>query len=269
MEQDTLEALYAMLSPGKILQTFVIIFLAWFIVTLLHLFTNRLAERFPRHRLLISRIYPLVRLIIWIFITIFIVTHVLRPSENVVVALFASAGIALGFAAQDTLRNMLGGIFMMFTRPFSVGDMVQIGEHYGEITNIDLNVTRLRTFNDNLVTIPNAEVIKQAVINANYGLLTEMVVIEFDMPATADAGLVRQLAWEAATSSPYAYLKKPVFVNIEDRFDRTFLTHFKIKMYVVDLRLERFLETDVMQRLKKALLDKNYINDELILHQLH
>jgi small-conductance mechanosensitive channel len=268
MEQDTLKAFYEMLSPGKILEAFVILFLAWATVTLLHLFTIRLAERFPRHRLLISRVYPLIRLVIWVIVTVFIVTHILRPSQNVVLAIFASAGIALGFAAQDTLRNMLAGIFMMFTRPFSIGDMVQIGEHYGEITNIDLNVTRLHTFNDNVVTIPNAEVIKQAVTNANNGLLTEMVVIDFDLPATIDVGQVRQLAWEAAASSPYAYLKKPIFVNIEDRFDRTFLTHFKIKMYVVDLRLERFLETDVMQRLKKVLLEKNYINDELMLHQL-
>ncbi|MEZ5609881.1 MAG: mechanosensitive ion channel [Rhodocyclaceae bacterium] len=71
---------------------------------------------------------------------------------------------------------------MIFNPPFRTGDMIQFGGHYGEVVRLDLSATWLRTFNDNTVTIPNAEFLKGAVANSNSGALDEMVVIPVDLP---------------------------------------------------------------------------------------
>ena len=62
--------------------------------------------------------------------------------------------------------------------------------------------TQLKTFDDSLVTLPNALVLSQATSNSNSGELDEMVVVEFTLPATVDLIAVRNLAYEIAVVSP-------------------------------------------------------------------
>jgi hypothetical protein len=76
---------------------------------------------------------------------------------------------------------------------------------------------------------------------------------------------VKELAWEAATCSPYVYLRKPVIVLVTDEFNRSFLNRFTIKAYVLDVRFERKFSSDMLERVKTALLDKKLITEELIL----
>ncbi len=75
---------------------------------------------------------------------------------------------------------------------------------------------------------------------------------------------MKNLAWEAAASSPYVYLKKPVVVPVEDTFNRTFLTRFIVKAYVLDVRLERVFASDVQERIKKVLLDRGLLTPALV-----
>jgi small-conductance mechanosensitive channel len=137
--------------------------------------------------------------------------------------------------------------------------MIEVGDHYGEVTNIGLRSIRVQTFGDSTVTLPNALVLGQAVSNSNSGALDEMVEVHFTLPAHLDLTLVRNLAQESASSSPYVYLKKPIRVLIEDHFDRTFLTRLTIKAYVLDIRFERLLASDITERFKNALLERQLI----------
>lgn len=134
--------------------------------------------------------------------------------------------------------------------------MIQVGEHYGEVVNIGLRAVQLRTFEDSVVTFPNALVQTQAVSNANAGQLNEMVVVCFHLPAEVPVGPIKELAWEAAACSPYVHIGKPITVLMEDRFDYRFLTRFTIKAYVHEIRLERVLASDILERVKQALLEK-------------
>ena len=45
----------------------------------------------------------------------------------------ASIGLAVGLGAQDLIRNLIAGVLMLFERPFLVGDMIGVGDHYGEV----------------------------------------------------------------------------------------------------------------------------------------
>ena len=54
------------------------------------------------------------------------------------------AGIALGFAAKDTLSNIVAGIFIFWDKPFYIGDLVEIEDEYGEVQNITLRTTQHR-----------------------------------------------------------------------------------------------------------------------------
>ena len=67
-------------------------------------------------------------------------------------------GIVVGMAARQTLGAVLAGFVLMFSRPFEVGDWVSIGDHEGTVTEISIINTRLRSFDGEVVTLPNDEV---------------------------------------------------------------------------------------------------------------
>ena len=74
-------------------------------------------------------------------------------------------GIVVGMAARQTLGAALAGFVLMFSRPFEVGDWVSIGEYEGTVTQISIINTRLRSFDGEVVTLPNDEVRSGAVVD--------------------------------------------------------------------------------------------------------
>jgi small-conductance mechanosensitive channel len=254
-----------LISLQRLLTVAVILVATWLLARLLRLALQRLAKRFNRYRMLISGIMPVVNFTIWFIAIGFVVFGVLGLPESAIVGLIASVGVGSVVGAQDVLKNALSGTFMLINRPFQMGDMVELAGHYGEVVGIGIYATRLRTFNDNIVVIPNGQVATQAVSNANAGELHEMVVIPFDLPATVDVRTVTELAWEAAACSPYSYLKEPILVMVEDRFQRTLLTRFTVKVYAIDLRLEKVLASDIITRIKRVLLARDIVNEKLVL----
>jgi len=76
-------------------------------------------------------------------------------------AAFATLGgalaLALGFAAQDLVGNFVAGVFILKDRPFEVGDWIEQDDVVGRVTDIDLRVTTVKTFDNEKITVPNSE----------------------------------------------------------------------------------------------------------------
>jgi len=75
------------------------------------------------------------------------------------------AGVAVGFASQTSLSNIISGIFLIWEKPFQIGDVLQVGSTTGAVQAIDLLSTKLRTFDNKYVRIPNETLIKSEVTN--------------------------------------------------------------------------------------------------------
>ncbi len=74
-------------------------------------------------------------------------------------------GLAIGFASQTSVSNIISGIFLISEKPFMVGDVVQVGATVGTIATIDLLSVKLNTFDNRFVRIPNETMIKTEVTN--------------------------------------------------------------------------------------------------------
>lgn len=246
------------LSLDRLLLSLLVIVLTAAGLWLTRRLLKTLAKRFSRHRLLISGLYPVLRLLTWIAAFAYILFVIIHPPLNTLLAVSASAGLAVGLGAQDLVRNIVAGILILFERPFHIGDMIEVDKHYGEVINIGLRAVQIRTFDDTVVTFPNSLVQTGSVSNSNTGQLNEMVVVEFHLPSSVPIAPIKQIAWEAAACSPYVQLDKPILVLVEDHFDFTFLTRFTIKAYVHEIRLERILASDISQRVKTALQERGW-----------
>jgi len=77
----------------------------------------------------------------------------------------AAATLAIGFAMQEVLRNFVSGVFIFTERPFRIGDWIEWGEYSGVVEDIGLRVTRVRTFDNELLTVPNSELTNDVVKN--------------------------------------------------------------------------------------------------------
>ncbi len=82
-----------------------------------------------------------------------------------VLATSAVVGAVVGLALQDTLGNLFAGISLHTAAPFRTGDWVQLGTHEGQVDEISWRATRLRTWSGDMLTIPNGEVARSAILN--------------------------------------------------------------------------------------------------------
>ncbi|WP_094528933.1 mechanosensitive ion channel family protein [Halorubrum halodurans] len=81
-------------------------------------------------------------------------------------AVFGGAiALAVGFAAQDLLGNFVAGVFILKDKPFEVGDWIEWDGNAGRVEDIDLRVSRIRTFDNERITVPNGDLANNAVTN--------------------------------------------------------------------------------------------------------
>ncbi|MFU8779830.1 MAG: mechanosensitive ion channel family protein [Kiritimatiellia bacterium] len=86
------------------------------------------------------------------------------------------AGVAIGFASQTSLSNLISGLFLIAEKPFQVGDVVQHGDTTGVVESIDLLSVKLRTFDNRFVRMPNESLVKGQVTN-----ITRYPIRRFDV----------------------------------------------------------------------------------------
>jgi small-conductance mechanosensitive channel len=253
----------AVISPADILWMLIVLFLTFNLIKLFKFILEALAVRIPRHRPLLLQLVAVARITLWVIAIYIIVTGIVQPSRESLIALWATIGVGVGFAAQDVLKNVFGGLVILLDRPFQVGDLIDIGDHHGEVVGIGLRATLLKTRDDTIVAVPNAEVVSQPVLNANSGALDCMVVVELTVPAFSDPRMLRRIAREAAITSPYLYAAKPVTVQTKEEIGgNRFLTRVIIRAYVYDHRLETMFMADLSSRAKQGLLDAGLVTDD-------
>lgn len=223
---------------------------ALFIRAMAYVFET-LAERNAERRLFYKRLVPLGRLASWILAVWIVAWIVWAVDTQGLVAAGAAGAVAIGFASQDVLKNVFGGLVIIFDRPFQAGDKIKVGETYGEVVSVGLWSTRITTPDDNLVSVPNSQVVSGQVANANAGALDCQVVTSLYLPGWVDERKAKQIAYQAAAASPYVYLKKPIVVLVLDEFKEIFVTHLKVKAYVLDTRFEFLLMSDITERARE------------------
>ena len=226
----------------------VIIVIFHFLIRALAWILETLAERSVRRRLTFKWLIPITRMALWAIAAYLILRTVFRVDAQGLLAASAALGLALGIAAQDLLKNVLGGLIVVFDQPFQVGDKISVGGTYGEVVSIGLRSTRIVTADDNLVTVPNSQVVEEQVANANAGQLNCQVVTDLYLPGRVDERKAREIAFEAAVTSQYVFLNKPIVVLVRDEFRTTFVTRVKVKAYVLDPRFEFLMQSDITER---------------------
>lgn len=100
-----------------------------------------------------------------IFILLILVLNLFGVKLSALLGAAGIVGIALGFASQTSVSNIISGLFLIGEKPFEVGDIISIGETKGVILSIDLLSIKIRTLDNKFIRIPNENIIKTEVTN--------------------------------------------------------------------------------------------------------
>jgi len=247
----------------KIIASLLVLLVGFYLLKIITKILQYFAERRASYRISYKGTIPIVRLLGWSFILYIIIVIIIQPPFGALIAVSASLGIAVGLAAQDLIKNIFGGIMILFDRPFQVGDKIQVGDNYGEVLIIGLRSTRIVTGDDSVVSIPNSDIMNQAVSNSNSGEPNCQVVAEIFLPIDIDTVAVRDIALEAAKVSKYVYLNKPISVLFfnEVKENRSYLK-MRLKAYVMDIRFEFAFKSEMTELIIRELLSEGVLKKE-------
>jgi small conductance mechanosensitive channel len=93
------------------------------------------------------------------------VLSALGVNVTALVAGLSIVGIAVGFAARDSLENFIAGVTILIDKPFKVGDYIVVENHYGQVDEITLRSTRIRSVRNEVMVLPNTQMITTQVVN--------------------------------------------------------------------------------------------------------
>lgn len=150
----------------NILLAAIVLVLGFFIAKRVKRFSGKVIRRFSENKTL-NGLFASIVYIFLIGITLFIVLSILQL-DKAVVSVLAGAGViglALAFAFQDIAANFISGIFISFRKPLHIGDIVKLKDYMGKVEEINLRDTVLKTFQGQMVIIPNKEVFQNPIEN--------------------------------------------------------------------------------------------------------
>lgn len=140
------------------------------------------------------------KIIIWM-IGLFMILGALKIDITPLLAGAGVAGIAVALAAQDIIGNIFSGFMLNADMPFNEGDWVSISGNYGQVVHVGIRSTRIMTGDNQLMTIPNASVSSNIIIN--YSKPTEYMVVHETIGVTygSDIALVKKSLLDAVDSA--------------------------------------------------------------------
>lgn len=174
-----------------------------FVLKFTNLFLNLLSKYPDRFKFIQVRTLPLLKNVSYVVIFGGAIYMILLSWRVNITAWLASAGIigiALGFAAKDTLANLFAGVFILVDAPYKIGDFIIIdSSERGRVTHIGIRSTRLLTRDDIEVIIPNSVMGNSKVINESGGPhLKERVRVKVGVAYGSDIDKVRELLMQVA-----------------------------------------------------------------------
>lgn len=242
--EQLLEALRS-IEMQTLVDMVLVVFAAYILGRIITAVLSKISENMSREgRIKVKMVIPVIRFVLYAVAFFYILREIFSIFGPELFLLTGLLGAAIGFGIKDIFADFVGGIVITFEKPYQIGDKINIGNYYGEVTDIGLRATKLVTPDDNTVTAPNSLIFNEAVASGNYGVSEMMVVIDLYIAGESDVKTAMRILREAVVSSKYVYISKTRPVILLHKA-LPFYTRLRAKAYVNDLRDEFEFETEV------------------------
>jgi small-conductance mechanosensitive channel len=174
----------------------------------------RLVQRITRKRLSPQGSMLIRRGIVYSGMTV-ITVSVLHEFGVQIGALLGAAGIvgiAIGFASQTSMSNLISGLFLISEKPFSIGDVINVGSTTGIVDSVDLLSVKIRRFDNQFVRIPNEKILTSELTNITRYPIRRLD-IKLGVAYKEDMERVRDILLDVADKNRFALVDpQPLFI---------------------------------------------------------
>ena len=221
----------------------------------LHYVEETLRRDKKKSKYLKQAIYPLLKKIInatYYVISFIIFLYIWGVNVGPFLGGLGIAGLAISFAAKDTLENMISGITLAFDKSFEVGDMISIPEMNvdGVIYDIGLRSTRVLSWDNELFIIPNSRVANAIVQNPIFPELRARSVIQFSVEYGTDVDKVKKIVLGLVKKYPNILEDPAPSVLFKDMGDYGLI--FELRVWVSDVRNRFITKRSLLEDMYKA-----------------
>ena len=174
------------------------------------------------------------------------------PLQRFAVAMLAGAGIAsiaIGFAAQDSLSNIISGIFLAVFKPFRIGDHIDFQGEYGQIEDLTLRHTVIRTWNLKRIIVPNSAMSREYIVNWSLGETEVVWPVNFGIAYTADIDRAREIVVDETRKHPFVLKDREINVRLTDLGD--FAVNLRLTFHVPSRDVAFDTGCDIRESVKK------------------
>ena len=192
--------------PDLVMAILILLFGLWFI-GLTSRFMRRFFARKDFDPTLENFLYNLIKVGLKVVLFVLVVTQ-LGVKTSSLIAILASAGVAIGLALQGSLSNFAGGILIFVFKPFKVGDFISAQGVDGSVKEISIFTTKLTTFGNQVAIIPNGPLSNNNIINYN-AEKTRRDRINVGISYSSDIKLAKQILLDICAENS-DILKDPV-----------------------------------------------------------
>ena len=198
----------------RLLQLLVILVVCIVAVKILLVFVDKSITKLKVERSLHTFIKSTVRIVLW-FLVILIMADAVGIPITSLVALFSVAGLAVSLSIQGILSNLAGGIMILVSKPFKVGDYIEAGTTGGTVADIGLVYTKLKTVDNKIIFVPNKDVSSAKITNYTS---QELRRVDFTLSVdyAADVELVKKTLLEVIHQHSKALFTPDPVVRVND-----------------------------------------------------
>ena len=172
--------------------------------------------------------------------------------HSLATALLAGAGIAglaIGYAAKDSLSNFTSGIFIAVFQPFRVGDFVDFRQDYGQVEDLTLRHTVIRTSDNRRIIVPNSIMSTEPIINWSIREPEIVWMVDFDLEKAGDIDRAREIIVDKARSNPMVLKDRPIDVLlISSRYSELTL---RLEVTIPGRNMAKVISSDIREAVKK------------------
>ncbi len=196
-----------------------------------------------------------IKAVLYILLVTIIVVEVIGVQGSTIIALLGSAGLSIGLALQGGLSNFAGGVLILLLKPFRVGDYIISEGYEGTVTAIDIFYTKLLTFDNRLLVMPNGTLSNSNIINVT-NEPNRRIDILIPISYSENVSLVKDLLREIIMSNDKVLKEHEMEVYVSN-FDQSAL-QIGVRVWVLK---ENYwpLKWELLEKIKNV-LDENKIS---------
>lgn len=169
--------------------------------------------------------------------------------------IFGLLSVGIGFGLQNVTANFISGLIVMFERPITIGDRVEVGGVEGDVIEINIRSTKIRTLNNISIIVPNTEFVSNNVINYSHGDTSFRLDINVGVSYSSDLNTVLKALNDVADEHPKIMKNPPHQVHLTEFGDSSW--DMQLRVWVPNVKERYILRNELHQAIVRKFAEMN------------